>query len=134
MKTRFDDIQTINLIILPLTEARQLSPGHFTRLFCRAYWPVSKTLPNGLPCLSSLMADALLDIGGDFRIVVRVLRSAPGLPPSLLLIERLAWDIRANRWVLMPPYAPAMIRAIYDMMASRQALMNARQSAEGRRN
>lgn len=121
-------------LTLPLSEARRLTGGQSPRLTCRAYWPVPKTLPNGLPCLSPLMADAQLVIGGGFRVIARVLRPGPGLPPSLLQIEQAAFDVRLGRWVRLPPYAPEIVRAAYDVLASRQVLLNARQNARKARN
>ena len=121
-------------VTLPLTEARYLPPGHCPRVVCRAYWPVPKTLPNGLVRTAPLVADALLLIGGSFLVTARVLRSGPGQPANLFQIDQVAWDTTTDRQVLMPPFAPSIIRAAYDLLASQQVLVDARQNARRRRN
>jgi hypothetical protein len=134
LKPGEDPIWDLPPLTLPLSEVRRLPLGHCPHLFCRAYWPVPRILPNGLLCNSLLLADAQIVIGGEFWVIARLLRSGPGLPPSLFQIERTAYDAKTGRWVPMPLYALSVVRAAYDLLAAQQVLANARHSSTERRN
>ena len=121
-------------VTLSLADARLLPAGHGPRLRCRFYSAPPRILPNGLPRTTPLVADALLELGGTFVVAARVLRDGPGQPPSRLQVEREARDTATGRLVLMPPYAPALLRAAYDVLSAQQVLVNARQQARKARN
>ena len=121
-------------ITLSLADARRLPPGNAPRLRCRFYDAPPRRLPNGLPRTTPLVADALLEIGGAFLVTARVLRDGLGGLPSRLQVEREARDKATGRIVRMPSYAPGLIRAAYDALASQQVLVNARQQAGKARN
>jgi hypothetical protein len=121
-------------VTLSLADARNLPPSNSPRLHCRFYDAPSRLLPNGLPRTTPLIADAILEISNTFLIVARILRGASEQPQSWLQVGREAHDKETGHIVLMPPYAPGLIRAAYDAMAAQQVFLSARQAAQGRRN
>ena len=121
-------------ITLSLADARKLPAGDAPRLHCRHYSAPPRLLPNGLPRTTPLYADALLLIGDAFLVTARVLRDGPDAPPSRLQVEREALDTATGQRVLMPIYAPGLLRAAYDVLTSQQVLLNARRQARERRN
>ena len=116
-----------------LNEAGHQPHGSNSRLVCEQYWSLPATLPNGLPRPTRLMADALLCIGGDFKVKARVFRPESGSSLHIEL-EQLAWDMVTNRQVIMPPYSAAIIHATYEALAFQQVLASARQSGRGQKN
>lgn len=127
-------IRARETLTVSLADARQIPPGDSPRLRCRHYDAPPKFLPNGLPRTTPLVADALLEIGGAFLVTARILRDAPGQPASRLQVEREARDTDTGRLVLLPPYGPGLLRACYDVMASKQVLVNARRQVKEARN
>jgi len=121
-------------VLLPLAAARRLPPAESPRMSCRYFETLPRLLPNGLPRLTAYVAGAWLVVGGVYLVTVRVLRDGPDLPPSLLEMNRRARDLVTGSLVLLPPFAPELIRAAYDEMARRQVLANARQAALKGRN
>jgi len=128
---RGDRHRAEHIITLSLADVRRLPATSSPRLRCRFYDAPPRRLPSGLPRTTPLVADALLEIGGGFLVVARILRDAPGQPPSRLQVGREARDMATGRTVLMPPYAPGLIRAAYDEMYRRQILLNAQRHARG---
>ena len=122
-------------VTLSLADARDLPSSNSPRLRCRFYNASPRLLPNGLPRTTPLVADAILEIGETFLVVARILQEASKQQPkSWLQVERKAHDEATGQLVLMPPYAPGLIRAAYDTMAAQQVILSARRAAQGRRN
>ncbi len=121
-------------LTVPLSEARRFPTGHSPRVACRFYDCPKAVLPNGLPRTTPLVADALLVIADAYLVTARVLRDGPSLPPSRLQIDRQARDLATDRLVLLPEYAPSLVRAAYDILAAKQVLVNARRAALKARN
>ena len=119
---------------ISLADVQRLPRGASSRLVCHEYDAPFLLLPNGLRRMTSLVADAQFVIGDAFLVTARILRDGPGQPPNCLQMERQALDIATGWIVEMPPYAPGLIRAVSDMMASKQAIVNACRAAGKARN
>lgn len=119
---------------ISLADVQRLPRVASSRLECQVYDAPPFLLPNGSPRMTPLVADAQFLIGNAFLVTVRILRDGPGQPPNRLQMKRQALDIATGGIVEMPPYALGLLRAVFDIMASKQVIVNARRAARKARN
>lgn len=115
---------------IPLADIRKIPRPLHSRVKARWYDIPAKRLPNGLPRTTPLVADAGLTLGDQFSIHARILGDGQG-KATWLQLDRDAFDAVLRHDTIMPSYADAVLRGVFDTMCQQHLLAQARQSRRG---